>query len=150
MILKILLFGIVCLIIFVPAKLLIQSMQQPITEDIKELQFWAPDLLKVIGTVSIILRYSKTTTPITLLTPGEGNVFEAYLVNKAGPGYQIQDEAADGNLPDTQLTNSSPFTYSQFIITEEPESDPDPNPSDALQEQNTPTILGNNPAIFFL
>ncbi|MDN5846546.1 MAG: hypothetical protein L0H53_09770 [Candidatus Nitrosocosmicus sp.] len=61
-----------------------------------------------------------------IVIPSEGNTFEGWLVD-TGSGYKL----SLGNLVDGQLqfdqTMVYPYTYSQFIITEEPIDDIDPN-----------------------
>ena len=125
----ILLFGIVTAIMFsITANSQLIS-AAPITLDVNKAKNPGPGFgEEKLGTVSIDATGTKTTitTNITA-TPGQDKVFEAWLVDEGGSNYKVSlGQIIDGNLQYTaNLVN--PFTYTQFIITEEPKSDPDPN-----------------------
>jgi hypothetical protein len=60
-------------------------------------------------------------------SPGEGNVFEGWLVDAGGSGYKLSLGAfSNGTLNFTQ-NMVNPYTYKNFEVTEEPAEDPDPN-----------------------
>ena len=66
-------------------------------------------------------------------SPGEGNVYEAWLEDAGGSGYRL----SLGQVPENGTIQFSqnmvnPFTYTIFYISEEPENDADPNPADAI------------------
>ena len=60
--------------------------------------------------------------------PGEGKVFEGWFVDDGGSGYKLSlgEFSKNGTLTfNEQMVN--PYTYTQFIVTEEPFEDADPN-----------------------
>jgi hypothetical protein len=60
--------------------------------------------------------------------PTNGTVFEGWLVDDGGSGYKLSlgEFSKNGRLTyQDQMVN--PYTYTQFIVTEEPFEDPDPN-----------------------
>jgi hypothetical protein len=60
-------------------------------------------------------------------SPGEGNVFEGWLVDAGGSGYKLSlGQFSNGTLNFTQ-NMVNPYTYKNFEVTEEPAGDPDPN-----------------------
>jgi hypothetical protein len=66
-------------------------------------------------------------------SPAEGNVFEAWLADEGGSGYKISlGQIMDNGTIDVGQHMVNPFTYSVFIITEEPQDDVDPNAADAI------------------
>lgn len=70
------------------------------------------------------------TSDITA-TPAEGSTFEAWLVD-TGSGYKLSlGNVVNGSLQFDQ-SMVYPYTYSQFIITEEPIDDVDPNAAGTL------------------
>jgi hypothetical protein len=68
------------------------------------------------------------TTP-----PKEGTVFEGWLSDVGGSDYKLSlgEFAKNGTLLST-TTLVNPYTYTQFIVTEEPFEDPDPNAAATL------------------
>ena len=126
---KILLFGIVTAIMFSITANSQSISAAPITLDVNKAKDPGPGFgEEKLGTVSIDATGAKTTitTNITA-TPGQDKVFEAWLVDEGGSNYKLSlGQATDGKLQYTaNLVN--PFTYKQFIITEEPKGDTDPN-----------------------
>lgn len=65
--------------------------------------------------------------------PGEDKVFEGWLVDSGGSEYKLSlgEFAMDGTL-EYKETLVNPYTYTQFIVTEEPLEDNDPNAADAF------------------
>ena len=65
--------------------------------------------------------------------PSSGKVYEGWLVDAGGSGYKLSvgEFGKNGTLQfDQQMVN--PYTYTQFIVTEEPFEDADPNAADAI------------------
>ena len=81
-----------------------------------------------IGTLSISPSNDTTTiSAILTQTPGEGNVYEAWLIDEGGSGYQLSlGRITENGTLNFKQDMVNPYTYSQFIITEEPENDADP------------------------
>lgn len=96
-----------------------------------------------IGTVTINATGTKTiiSTDITS-KPGQDKVFEAWLVDEGGSNYKLSlGQTTDGKLQyATNLVN--PYTFSQFIITEEPKSDTDPNAAATFAGAELPPPFG--------
>lgn len=65
--------------------------------------------------------------------PDEGKVFEGWLVDSGGSEYKLSlgEFAKDGTL-EYKETLVNPYTYTQFIVTEEPFEDNDPNAAAAF------------------
>jgi hypothetical protein len=63
------------------------------------------------------------TTP-----PKEGKVFEGWLADVGGSDYELSlgEFSKNGTLDYTGIM-VNPYTYTQFLVTEEPFEDPDPN-----------------------
>jgi len=65
--------------------------------------------------------------------PSSGKVFEGWFVDAGGSGYKLSlgEFGKNGTLQfDQQMVN--PYTYTQFIVTEEPFEDADPNAAGAI------------------
>lgn len=65
--------------------------------------------------------------------PSSGKVYEGWFVDAGGSGYKLSlgEFGKNGTLQfDQQMVN--PYTYTQFIVTEEPFEDADPNAADAI------------------
>ena len=60
--------------------------------------------------------------------PAEGKVYEGWLVDPGGSDYKLSlgEFQQNGTLQFTE-TMVNPYTYGQFIVTEEPFEDTDPN-----------------------
>ena len=66
-------------------------------------------------------------------TPGEGKVYEGWLVDEGGSGYKLSlGEFAKNGTLDYRETVVNPYTYTQFVVTEEPFEDKDPNAAAAF------------------
>jgi hypothetical protein len=64
--------------------------------------------------------------------PDQGKVWEGWFVDAGGSGYKLSlgEFAKNGTLHLTeQMVN--PYTYTQFMVTQEPFEDPDPNAAGA-------------------
>lgn len=65
--------------------------------------------------------------------PTHGNVYEGWLVDSDGSEYKLcLGEFAENGILWYKETMVNPYTYSQFIVTEEPFEDTDPNAAAAL------------------
>jgi hypothetical protein len=86
-----------------------------------------------VGTVSIDTTGRRTIVSADINDmPGEGNVFEGWLVDTGGSGYKLSlGQLRDGTLDFSQYM-VNPYTYDNFEITEEPAEDPDPNAADSI------------------
>src|ERR671912_1119399 len=86
-----------------------------------------------MGTVSIDTTGRRTIVSADINdTPGEGNVFEGWLVDTGGSGYKLSlGQFRDGTLDFSQYM-VNPYTYNNFEITQEPAEDPDPNAADSI------------------
>jgi hypothetical protein len=75
--------------------------------------------------------------------PAEGNVYEGWLVDAGGSEYKLSlgEFSKNGTLDFTE-TMVNPYTYSQFIVTEEPFEDTDPNAAAALGGVDLQTPFG--------
>lgn len=65
--------------------------------------------------------------------PSEGRVYEGWFVDAGGSGYTLSLGEFDKNGTihfDQQMVN--PFTYTQFMVTEEPFEDVDPGAAGAI------------------
>jgi anti-sigma-K factor RskA len=65
--------------------------------------------------------------------PVEGKVFEGWLVDSGGSEYKLSlgEFAKNGTLEYKEIL-VNPYTYTQFIVTEEPFEDNDPNAAAAF------------------
>ena len=96
-----------------------------------------------IGTVSIDTTGRRTIVSADINDmPGEGNVFEGWLVDTGGSGYKLSlGQFRDGTLDFSQYM-VNPYTYDNFEITEEPAEDPDPNAADSIAGFELPSPFG--------
>jgi hypothetical protein len=86
-----------------------------------------------MGTVSIDSTGRRTTITADLNDmPGEGIVFEGWLVDTGGSGYKLSlGQFRNGTLDFSQYM-VNPYTYNNFEVTEEPAEDPDPNAAESI------------------
>jgi len=88
-----------------------------------------------VGTISIDSTGNRTNISADLnLSPGEGNVFEGWLVDAGtgGSGYKLSlGQFRNGTL-DFSQNMVNPYTYKNFEVTEEPAEDPDPGAADSI------------------
>jgi hypothetical protein len=126
---KILLLGIVTAIMFSITANSQSISAAPTTLDVNKAKNPGPGFgNEKIGTATIDAANTKTTITANITAkPGQDKIFEAWLVDEGGSNYKVSlGQVIDGSLQYTaNLVN--PFTYTQFIITEEPKSDTDPN-----------------------
>jgi hypothetical protein len=96
-----------------------------------------------IGTVSIDTTGRRTTVGADINDmPGEGNVFEGWLVDTGGSGYKLSlGQFRNGTLDFSQYM-VNPYTYKNFEVTEEPAEDPDPNAADSMAGFELPSPFG--------
>ena len=106
---------------------------QQITGDITAAAEGQPFGGETMGTVSIDSTGRRTNISADLnAAPGEGNVFEGWLVDAGGSEYQLSlGQFRNGTLDFSQYM-VNPYTYNNFEITEEPAEDPDPNAADSI------------------
>jgi hypothetical protein len=87
-----------------------------------------------MGTVKIVPK-EHTVNVVANMTspPKEGKVFEGWLADVGGSDYKLSlgEFSKNGTLNYTaDMVN--PYTYTQFIVTDEPFEDPDPNAASAV------------------
>ncbi|HZA69679.1 MAG TPA: hypothetical protein VE548_08255 [Nitrososphaeraceae archaeon] len=118
---------------------LAQNMSGDITASSGENPFGGENL----GTVSVNSDGNMTNVTGDLnSSPGEGNVFEGWLVDAGGSGYKLSlGQFSDGKLNFTQ-NMVNPYTYKNFEVTEEPAEDPDPNAAASIAGFELQTPFG--------
>jgi hypothetical protein len=117
----------------------------PITLDINKAKNPGPGFTaEKIGTVSIDATGNKTTisSDLTGAQPKQDKAFEGWLVDAGGSNYKLSlGKYENGHLQFTE-NMVNPYTYKQFIVTEEPNSDKDPNSADTYAGADLPTPFG--------
>jgi hypothetical protein len=87
-----------------------------------------------VGTISITPDGHMVHIAANLTAPpNTGKVYEGWFVDAGGSGYKLSlgEFGKNGTLQfDQQMVN--PYTYTQFIVTEEPFEDADPNAAGAI------------------
>ena len=81
--------------------------------------------------------------------PADGKVYEGWFVDDGGSGYKLSlgEFSKNGTLTfNEQMVN--PYTYTQFIVTEEPFEDADPNEWLLQEEHNSDTVRTLTPFFF--
>ncbi|VFJ13392.1 anti-sigma factor [Candidatus Nitrosocosmicus franklandus] len=106
-----------------------QVSAEPITMDINKALDPGPGFgTEKIGTLSIDSQNKTLDISVNLtVTPKEDKVFEAWLVDADGSNYKLSLGAIEAGSLKTSEHMVNPYTYTQFIITEEPLDDVDPN-----------------------
>ena len=86
-----------------------------------------------MGTVNIDSTGRRTNISADLNdSPGEGNIFEGWLVDTGASGYKLSlGQFRNGTLDFSQYM-VNPYTYNNFEVTAEPAEDPDPNAADSI------------------
>ncbi len=140
----ILLFGIVTAIMFLIAANSQSVSAAPFKLDINKAAVPGPGFgEEKIGTVTFNATGNNTviSTDITA-KPGQDKVYEAWLVDEGGSNYKLSlGQATDGKLQySAKLVN--PYTFTQFIITEEPKADTDPNAAGTIAGAELPSPFG--------
>jgi hypothetical protein len=86
------------------------------------------------GSVSIVPKEHTVNIVANMSTPAkEGKVFEGWLADVGGSDYKLSagEFSKNGTLHFTS-TMVNPYTYTQFLVTEEPFEDPDPNAASVI------------------
>ena len=102
---------------------------EPVTMDINKAKDPGPGFgTEKIGTLSIDVQEKTIDTSVNMTAlPKQDKVFEAWFVDADGSNYKLSLGALTGNSLNTSDHMVNPFTYTEFIITEEPVDDVDPN-----------------------
>jgi hypothetical protein len=145
MISKIALFGIVAASLF-SITIGIQSVDAaPVTFNLTKSKVPGPGFGdEKIGTVSFDTKDNRTYILANLsdVSPKQDKVFEGWLVDAGGSNYKL----SLGQFTDSTLQFSeklvNPYTYKQFIVTEEPANDKDPNAADTYGGVELPIPYG--------
>ncbi|MDQ4074091.1 MAG: hypothetical protein M3162_07280 [Thermoproteota archaeon] len=116
----------------------------PITLDIKRAANPGPGLGdEKIGTVSIDASTNNTAVSSQLtIEPKQDKQFEGWLVDSEGSNYKLSLGKYSGKNLEFSQSVVNPFTYKQFIITEEPLDDKDPNAADTYGGTDLPAPFG--------
>lgn len=86
------------------------------------------------GSVSLVPKEHTVNIVANMSTPPkEGKVFEGWLADAGGSDYKLSvgEFSKNGTLQFTE-TLVNPYTYTQFLVTEEPFEDPDPNAASVI------------------
>ena len=123
------LFGIVIATIFSMTLSLQSTNAEPMTMDINKAKDPGPGFgTEKIGTLSIDTQNKTLDISVNMTaTPKQDKVFEAWLVDADGSNYKLSLGSLVGNSLKVSDNMVNPYTYTQFIITEEPVDDADPN-----------------------
>jgi hypothetical protein len=105
------------------------SNAEPVTMDINKAKDPGPGFgTEKIGTLSIEANNKTLDTSINMTAVAkQDKVFEAWLVDADGSNYKLSLGTLDGNSLKVSDNMVNPYTYTEFIITEEPVDDVDPN-----------------------
>ncbi|HKR73549.1 MAG TPA: anti-sigma factor, partial [Candidatus Nitrosocosmicus sp.] len=96
-----------------------------------------------IGTVSIDVQNRTSDLSINMTAiPKPDKVFEAWLVDADGSNYKLSLGAIEGGSLKTSEHMVNPYTYTEFIITEEPKDDVDPLAAGTYGGAELPTPFG--------
>lgn len=128
-----LLYGAIIFSMLIPISIDFQSTYAaPITLDINKAKIPGPGFSdEKIGSLLIDPQNKTLDISINITeTPAQDKIFEAWLVDTGGSDYKLSLGAIDGNSLKTSTHMVNPYTYSEFIITEEPLDDVDPNAAD--------------------
>ncbi len=117
----------------------------PITVDVKRAKIPGPGFTdEKIGTMSIDSNGNKTSVSSDVTAKAKADkAFEGWLVDVGGSNYKLSLGKFDdkGHLQFSQdMVN--PYTYKQFIVTEEPLTDKDPNAADTYGGADLPNPFG--------
>jgi hypothetical protein len=87
-----------------------------------------------MGTVTIVPKEHTVNVVANMTTPPkEGTVFEGWLSDVGGSDYKLSlGEFSKNGTLDYTTTMVNPYTYTQFIVTQEPFEDADPNAAATL------------------
>jgi len=96
-----------------------------------------------IGTVSVDIQNKTLDLSINMTAmPKPDKVFEAWLVDADGSNYKLSLGAIEAGSLKTSEHMVNPYTYTEFIITEEPKDDVDPNSAGTYGGAELPTPFG--------
>ena len=117
----------------------------PITIDVKKAKNPGPGFTdEKIGTVSIDSNVNQTAISSDVTAKAKPDkAFEGWLVDTGGSNYKLSLGQYDdkGHLQFSEdMVN--PYTYKQFLITEEPLNDKDPNSADTYGGADLPNLFG--------
>ena len=86
------------------------------------------------GSVSIVPKEHTVNIVANMSTPAkEGKVFEGWLADTGGSDYKLSvGEFSKTGTLDFTSTMVNPYTYKQFLVTEEPFEDADPNAASVI------------------
>ncbi len=141
---KIALFGISTAFLFLLTAGFHSIYAAPITLDIHKAKNPGPGFgPEKLGTVTIDATGNKVTISSTVTAhPKQDKVFEGWLVDAGGSNYKLSlGQYEKGHLQFTE-NMVNPYTYSQFIFTEEPQNDKDPNAADTYAGTDLPPPFG--------
>jgi len=97
-----------------------------------------------LGTVLIVPKEHLVSVLANMSAPpAQGKVYEGWFVDDGGSGYKLSlgEFSKNGTLAfNQQMVN--PYTYTQFILTEEPFEDADPNAASAKGGTQLQTPFG--------
>jgi hypothetical protein len=81
------------------------------------------------GSILLVPKEHSVNIVATMDTPPkEGKAFEGWLADVGGSEYKLSlGEFSKNGTLDYTGTMVNPYTYTQFLVTEEPFEDPDPN-----------------------
>ena len=96
-----------------------------------------------MGTISVDSNGHRTNITADLnASPKDGNIFEGWLVDAGGSGYQLSlGQFRNGTLNFSEYM-ANPYTYKNFELTEEPSEDVDPNAASSIAGFELPTPFG--------
>jgi len=137
--------GIITALLFTMTLELQHVKAAPIILDIKKASVPGPGFTnEKIGTGSIDNNANKTsiTSDITVKAKPD-KAFEGWLVDAGGSNYKLSLGKYDdkGNLQFSE-NMVNPYTYKQYIVTEEPLNDVDPNPANTIGGTDLPPPFG--------
>jgi len=140
------LFGIVIATIFSMTRFIQSGVAEPVTMDINKANEPGPGFgTDKLGTLTIDSNNNTLDVSANLIvTPKQGKVFEGWLVQADGSNYKLSLGVIEVSNLKFSENMVNPYTYIQFIITEEPNGDADPNAVGTYGELNYSLLLGNN------
>ena len=96
-----------------------------------------------MGTISVDSNGHRTNITADLTaSPKDGNIFEGWLVDAGGSGYQLSlGQFRNGTLNFSEYM-ANPYTYKNFELTEEPSEDVDPNAASSIAGFELKTPFG--------
>ena len=102
---------------------------EPVVMDINKAKDPGPGFgTEKIGTLTIDAQNKTLDISANMTAMPKGDkVFEAWLVDADGSNYKLSLGAIEGGSLKTSEHMVNPYTYTEFIVTEEPKDDVDPN-----------------------